>query len=165
MRKCKTIGTDLSIKETEILFDLYKVKIFPVINNDKLVGIVTKGDIARALPSDANTLSKWEVHYWLDAVRIEEFIKEPVTISPDTGLFEVVEGRRHQGIGRMIVEYLIKTFPSGTVYITSDLISYFESFGFRKVENGPAELAEKVQRVCRSKCREGAVVMAFRKET
>ena len=90
MRKCKAVSSDLSIKETGTLFDLHNVKIFPVLNNDRFVGIITKGDIARALPSDANTLSKWEVHYWLDEVRIKEFMKEPVTISPDMELFEVV---------------------------------------------------------------------------
>ncbi len=97
MRKCKAVSSDLSITEAGKLFDLHNVKIFPVLNNDRLVGIVTKGDIARALPSDANTLSKWEVHYWLDEVRIKGFMKDRVTISPDIALFELVDIARRKG--------------------------------------------------------------------
>ena len=63
----------------------------------------------------------------------------------------------------MIVEHLINIFPSDDVYITTDLTDYFERLGFRGIEQGPKELEEKLKRVCKSKCREGAVVMVYRK--
>ncbi|MBI5042820.1 MAG: GNAT family N-acetyltransferase [Nitrospirae bacterium] len=72
---------------------------------------------------------------------------------------------RNQGIGKMIVKYLIDKFPTNQVYITTDLIDYFERFGFKRIEAGPKELVEKLQRVCKSKCREGAVVMSYKKDT
>ncbi len=77
----------------------------------------------------------------------------------ELGCIGVMENRRGRGIGRMIVEYLINSFPADDVYITTDLIRYFERLGFRQIERGPGELIEKLNRVCRSKCREGAVVM------
>lgn len=75
----------------------------------------------------------------------------------------VVEHKRNQGIGKMIVEYLISNFPTSDVYITTDLPEYFERFGFKKDEPGPKELVEKLSRVCKSKCREGAIVMVLNK--
>ena len=57
----------------------------------------------------------------------------------------VVENRRNQGIGKTIVEHLINIFPSDDVYITTDLLDYFERFGFRKIDSGPDELVEKLK--------------------
>ncbi len=81
----------------------------------------------------------------------------------ELGCVGIVEHRRNQGIGKMIVEHLINIFPSDDVYITTDLIKYFERFGFKRIEHGPKELVEKLKRVCVSKCREGAVVMVYKK--
>ncbi|MBI5050822.1 MAG: GNAT family N-acetyltransferase [Nitrospirae bacterium] len=81
----------------------------------------------------------------------------------ELGCVGVVENRRNQGIGKMIVEHLINIFSSDDVYITTDLIEYFKRFGFRMIENGPVELVEKLKRVCKSKCREGVVVMVYKK--
>lgn len=75
----------------------------------------------------------------------------------------VVEHKRNQGIGRMIVEYLISRFPASEVYITTDIPEYFERFGFKKIEPGPWELVEKLERVCKSRCRDGAAVMVLNK--
>lgn len=83
----------------------------------------------------------------------------------ELGCVGVVENRRNQGIGKTIVEHLINIFPSNDVYITTDLLDYFERFGFRKIDSGPDGLVEKLKRVCKSKCREGAVVMVYKKDT
>jgi N-acetylglutamate synthase-like GNAT family acetyltransferase len=82
----------------------------------------------------------------------------------ELGCVGVVEERRNQGIGKMIIEYLIKNFPTNKVYITTDLPEYFERFGFKKIEHGPKDLVEKLHRVCKSKCREGAVAMVLNKK-
>lgn len=79
----------------------------------------------------------------------------------ELGSVGVIENRRSQGIGKMIVEHLISIFPTKEVYITTDIPEYFERFGFKKIEPGPKNLVEKLQRVCRPKQREGAVVMMF----
>ncbi|MBI5026504.1 MAG: CBS domain-containing protein [Nitrospirae bacterium] len=97
MRKCNPTSKETSIREAERLFKLHGVKILPVTNGNKLIGVVTRGDIARALPSDATTLSKWEIGYWLDEIKVTEFMKKPVTVSPDIELFEIVEVARDKG--------------------------------------------------------------------
>ena len=82
----------------------------------------------------------------------------------ELGCVGVLENRRNQCIGRIIVKHLINIFPTSDVYITTDMPDYFKSFGFRKIETGPKELIEKLKRVCKSKCREEAVVMVYNKE-
>ena|SRR4030067_2248205 len=82
----------------------------------------------------------------------------------ELGCVGVVEQQRNHGIGKMIVKHLIDKFPTNQVYITTDLIDYFERFGFKRIEPGPKELVEKLQRVCKSKCREGAVAMLYKRD-
>lgn len=43
------------------------------------------------------------------------------------------------------------------------LPEHFERFGFRKIEHGSKDFVEKLNRICKSKCREGAVVMVLNK--
>jgi len=81
----------------------------------------------------------------------------------ELGSIGVAESSKGRGIGRKIVEHLINAFPSDDVYITTDLNRYFERLGFRQTEHAPGELIEKLKKVCRSKCREEAVVMLRRK--
>lgn len=81
----------------------------------------------------------------------------------ELGCVGIVENKRNHGIGKAIVEHLIKIFPTEDVYITTDLPEYFERLGFKKIAHGPKELHEKLKRVCKSKCREGAVVMVYKK--
>lgn len=81
----------------------------------------------------------------------------------ELGSIGVVEHKRNQGIGKMIIKYLIDNFPADDVYITTDLTEYFEKLGFKRSEPGPRELVEKLERICRSKCREGAIVMVYKK--
>ncbi len=82
----------------------------------------------------------------------------------ELGCLGVLEKWRKKGIGKKIVEYLIEIFPSQEVYITTDIPTYFEKLGFKRVKNGPQELVEKVKRVCCSKLRENVVIMVYQKE-
>lgn len=81
----------------------------------------------------------------------------------ELGCVGVVVHKRNHGIGKMIVECLISKFPTNDVYITTDFPEYFERFSFKRIEPGPKELVEKLSRVCKSKCREGAIVMVLSK--
>lgn len=90
MSKCSTLSRRTPIREAERIFKSQATKILPIVNNGKLVGVVTREDIARALPSDATTLSKYEIAYWLDEVFVEEFMKESVAITSTMSLMDVV---------------------------------------------------------------------------
>jgi N-acetylglutamate synthase-like GNAT family acetyltransferase len=82
----------------------------------------------------------------------------------ELGSIGVVESKRNQGIGKMIIEHLVNIFPTDEVYITTDIPEYFERLGFRKMEPGPRELREKIERICKTKCRGEGVVMLYKKQ-
>ena len=54
----------------------------PVIENDKLVGLVTEGTIAEASPSKATSLSIYEMNYLLNKTKIKDvMIRKVITVS------------------------------------------------------------------------------------
>lgn len=50
----------------------------PVMENGKLVGIVTRKDLKDAMPSKATTLSVWELNYLLSKLTVSEVMARPV---------------------------------------------------------------------------------------
>jgi CBS domain-containing protein len=65
------------------------IRRLPVMHGNKLVGIVTRGDVRGAEPSEATTLSIWELNYLLAKLKLSEIMtRKPVTISPDATIGE-----------------------------------------------------------------------------
>ena len=59
-----------------------KLHRLPVIENDKLVGLVTEGTIAEASPSKATSLSIYEMNYLLNKTKVKDvMIHDVVTVS------------------------------------------------------------------------------------
>ena len=69
----------------------------------------------------------------------------------------VLEPERGRGLGAAIVHALISRFPTPDVWITTDLASYFERFGFRAA-HPPAPIAAKLAGVC-ARLRVGVIAM------
>lgn len=70
----------------------------------------------------------------------------------------MLETDRARGVGAQIVQELIRRFPSREVYITTDLVAYFEKLGFRRLDDPPPELAAKLTRI-EGRIRSGVVAM------
>jgi len=84
-----TITPQTTLPEAHRLMLEHRVRRLPVINKGKLVGIVTLGDIREARPSDATTLSIYELNYLLDKLTAKEFMThDPITVSPDAAIGE-----------------------------------------------------------------------------
>lgn len=63
----------------------------PVIENDKLVGLVTEGTIAEASPSKATSLSIFEMNYLLNKTKVKDvMIRQVITVSPFDSLEDAV---------------------------------------------------------------------------
>jgi acetoin utilization protein AcuB len=63
-----------------------------VVKNDRLVGIVTLGDVRGAEPSGATSLSIWEVNYLLSKLKIEEIMsRNLLTISSNATIGQAAE--------------------------------------------------------------------------
>jgi CBS domain-containing protein len=62
-----------------------RIRRLPVVDDGVLVGIVTRGDIRGAQPSEATSLSIYEVHYLLSRLTIGQIMSPSViTVTPDT---------------------------------------------------------------------------------
>jgi N-acetylglutamate synthase-like GNAT family acetyltransferase len=80
----------------------------------------------------------------------------------ELGTVGVAVEARGRGVGELIVRELIRRFPSDDVWITTDLTSYFERFGFVRVADVPLPLVAKLERICGS-LRQGVVAMLLRR--
>jgi acetoin utilization protein AcuB len=88
-----TVHEDDSIIEADEKMREYGVRRLPVINKrGKLVGIVTKGDVREASPSDATMLSIWEVNYLIAKLQVKKVMTTDVlSIGPEADIIDAAE--------------------------------------------------------------------------
>lgn len=93
-----------SIAEARRLMQERQIRRLPVVDGERVVGIVTKLDLLRAMPSVATSLSIWEINYLLDKVRVEEVMtRDVLTVTPDTDLAEAAKLMKERKIGGLPV--------------------------------------------------------------
>jgi len=80
----------------------------------------------------------------------------------ELGCVAVVEDRRKQGIGALVVRELVRRFPQRRVYVTTDVPEYFQRLGFARTRALPRELGDKIGRV-EGRLRSGVVGMVYRR--
>lgn len=86
-----TAEKNMSLPDAHELMKRHNIRRLPVVDkNHKLIGIVTRGDIRGARPSQATSLSIWEMNYLLGKLQLKDFMtSKPVTVTPDTPIGEV----------------------------------------------------------------------------
>src|SRR5215207_9375450 len=63
------------------------IRRLPVVEDNKLVGIITIGDVREASPSDATTLSIWELNSLWAQLTVERIMTKTVfTLRPDESI-------------------------------------------------------------------------------
>jgi len=83
-KETKSISPDTVLPEAHQAMIMNNIRRLPVVKGDKLMGIVTLSDIQQASPSDATSLSVWELNYLLAKLTIKEIMTSPVmTICED----------------------------------------------------------------------------------
>jgi acetoin utilization protein AcuB len=99
-----TIRPDTTLPEAHKIMIDEEIRRLPVVDNEnRLLGIVTIGDVRSAEPSPATSLSIWEMNYLLAALKIEKIMtRNPKTISPDSTIGEAA---------RMMLENRISGLP------------------------------------------------------
>jgi len=83
-----TITPTTSVPDACELIRKHNIRRLPVVDNaGHLIGIVTRGDLRGAQPSEATTLSIWELNYQLSKLKIKQIMtKNPITIRDDATL-------------------------------------------------------------------------------
>lgn len=91
-RNVVTITPDTTLPEAHRLMTEKRVRRLPVVKDDRLVGIITLGDVRGAEPSGATSLSIWELNYLLSQLKIEEIMTHNlITISPNATIGQAAE--------------------------------------------------------------------------
>lgn len=81
-RKVVYISPDTTVAHAADIMREQDLHRLPVIENDKLVGLVTEGTIAEASPSKATSLSIYEMNYLLNKTKVKDvMIKNVITVS------------------------------------------------------------------------------------
>ena len=91
-RDVVTAVSTLGLLEADALMREHNIRRLPVVENGRLVGMVTYGDIREARPSDATSLSTWEMNYLLAGLSLAEIMtKQPKSILPDATIGEAAD--------------------------------------------------------------------------
>jgi len=78
-----TVSPDTPMLDAHQVMREKKIRRVPVVQNGKVVGIVTRSDVREAEPSDATTLNVWEINYLLAKLRVKDIMtSEVITVSP-----------------------------------------------------------------------------------
>jgi acetoin utilization protein AcuB len=68
------------------------IRRLPVVDHDRLVGIITIGDVREASPSDATTLSIWELNYLWAQLTVEKIMTRAVmTVKPGDSILDAAQ--------------------------------------------------------------------------
>ena len=95
-----TIGPEESLKYAMELVKEKKVRHLPVLDEGKLVGILSDRDIRQAWASSATTLEIRELYYLLDRLKVKEIMtKKVITVAPETTIEEAARLLHDHKIG------------------------------------------------------------------
>ena len=100
-----TAPPEMPMQEALKLMRERGIRRLPVVDKKgKLVGIVSDRDLLHASPSDATSLSVWELNYLLSKVTLKELMTTPViTVSPETPVQEAARIMAEKKIGGLPV--------------------------------------------------------------
>ncbi len=147
-----TVLPETPILEAQDVMKQQNVRRLPVVNKrGKLVGIVTQGDIQEAGPSDATTLSIWELNYLLARTTVGQIMTKAenlVTVSPNDSIERAALLMRKHKVGGLPVidgSQLVGIITESDIFkILLELLGVYKK-GTRltvELEDRPGALAE-----------------------
>lgn len=81
--KVITVDIHTALPDAHKLMRSHKIRRLPVMDGDKVVGIVTRSDVREASPSDVTSLSVWEMQYLLSKLTMADIMTpKPITVLP-----------------------------------------------------------------------------------
>ncbi len=98
-RQVVAIAPEASLAEARELFTTHRIRRLPVVSGESLVGIVSPGDIEKAMPSIFDSEGSAETEYLSTTTQIGSIMTTaPITVAPDASLIEAIEKMRHNKI-------------------------------------------------------------------
>src|SRR6056297_214679 len=100
----KTVSPDTPIMEAWHVLKDNNIRRLPVLEEEKLVGIVTEGDLQEAKASDASSLSIYELNELLDQLTVDQVMTgHPITVSREETLDRAALLMRRNKVGGLPV--------------------------------------------------------------
>ncbi len=92
-----------TLPQAHQLMKEHRIRRLPIVDKGELVGIVTRGDVRGAEPSEATSLSIFELNYLVSKLTLDTIMtRDPVTVTPNTTLGEAA---------RLMLFYTIAGLP------------------------------------------------------
>jgi acetoin utilization protein AcuB len=99
-----TIPSTTSIAEARRIMEAHGFSRLPVVDREKLVGMVTTRRLEQVSPSKATSLTMWELSYLLNKTTVKEvMVRDVVAVTPDTTVEEVVALAQSHKVGAVVV--------------------------------------------------------------
>ena len=99
-----TIPSNTVVPEAVNIVRAHRIERLPVVDKGKLIGIVTKDTLLRAMPSQATSLSVHEMSYLLSKLQVKEIMKrEVITTGPDETVEAAVSLAQSNKVGGTVV--------------------------------------------------------------
>lgn len=104
-RRVVTVQVDVPVQDALKRMHQEHIRRLPVLDSrGRLVGIVTESDLQNASPSEATTLSIWEINYLLSKITVERVMtKNIITVTEETTLEEAARIMADNKIGALPV--------------------------------------------------------------
>jgi len=99
-----TVTPDTLIDDALRTMHQHHIRRLPVVDNGKLVGLVTRHGLREATPFPAIPLSIWGTHYQLSKMKVRDvMITDVITVTPDTTIEEAAALVEKHKIGTLPV--------------------------------------------------------------
>lgn len=159
-----SVSPTLPINDALLKMRKEHIRRMPVIENGKLVGIISDKDLLNASPSPATSLSIWELNYLLSKIKVEDVMTQNVlTVTEDTPIEEGARIMADNKIGGLPV---IRGEEVIGIITETDLFKIFlELMGAREkgvrvtvlIKNVPGQLAKLTESIASK----GGNIIAF----
>jgi len=92
---------EMPVTEAQALMRDRNIRHLPVVDEEKkLVGLITQRSLARALPSDVSSFSRFEISYVLARIKVRDVMaKDVITIDEDTAIEKAARVMADEKIG------------------------------------------------------------------
>ena len=141
-----TVNPDTLVLEAQKLMKDKGIQRLPVVDKDRLVGIVTKYDLLETVPIKGTSVNLYNLNIVLSQMKVKDLMKKnPITVTPYTpvedalrigqerkiGSFPVIEDGKLVGIATEsdIVRFLIRTLGIGEEGSRITVTGLGEKFG------------------------------------
>ena len=99
-----TVTSEISIGEAFALMREGHFRQLPVVEEDRLVGIVTDRDLRQAIDSPLVLREKWYDEFMLSEIKVKSCMTvNPATVTPDTSVLDAVRLLRQLKVGGLPV--------------------------------------------------------------